>query len=179
MILGIDIVHKLISEKKLIENLSERELKNPEGAVIDLRIARALRLEGDGFLGIEERETPKMEVFAEFDPNKKSALILKPGDYFVTETIEKFNMPEDLMAIMKPRTTLHRMGIIGRQTIADPGFHGTVHPALYNAGQSTITIEMGARYMQVFFVEIKGKANLYRGQWQGGRATTDGREKQI
>lgn len=179
MILGTDIILELVREKNLIENLSERELKNPEGAVIDFRIARAFKLEGNGFLGIEERETPKAKIAAEFDPHEKSALILKPRDYFLTETMEKFNMPENLMAIIKPRTTLHRMGIIGRQTIADPGFSGTIHPALFNAGQSTVTIEMGARYMQVFFVEIKGKANLYRGQWQGGRAATNGREKQV
>jgi hypothetical protein len=39
---------------------------------------------------------------------------------------------------------------------------------------------MGARFAQVFFLEVKGRpVNKYRGQWQGGRATTKGREKQI
>jgi hypothetical protein len=32
MILGIKKLLKLVKEKKLVENLSERELKNPEGA---------------------------------------------------------------------------------------------------------------------------------------------------
>lgn len=56
MILGIDEIHKLVGEIKLLENLSERELTNPEGAGIDLRLGKVFRLEGKGFLGVEERD---------------------------------------------------------------------------------------------------------------------------
>ena len=38
MILGITKLLELVREKKLVENLCERELKNPEGAGFDLRI---------------------------------------------------------------------------------------------------------------------------------------------
>jgi hypothetical protein len=29
------------------------------------------------------------------------------------------------------------------------------------------------------FSEVKGDSNLYRGQWQGGRVTTEKKEKQV
>ena len=179
MILGIDEIHKLINEIKLLENLSERELKNPEGAGIDLRLGKLFRLEGKGFLGIDERETPKGILVAEYSPDKKSSVVIKPGDYFLTETIEKFNMPLNLLAIVKPRTTLHRSGIITRVSVADPGYSGTIHPALFNAGPVPVEIELGARYVNVMFFEVKGSTTAYRGQWQGGRVDTGGREKQV
>lgn len=179
MILGTDQIRKRIYEEKLIENLSKRELENPESVVIDLRIKKAFRLEGTAFLGVEERETPRAVLISEFNPRKKTELVLKPGEYVLTETIEKFNMPRDLFCIIKPRATLHRMGVISRQSIVDPTFSGTIHPALYNAGTIPVTIEMGARYVQVFFIEIKGGVSAYRGQWQGGRPTTEGRERQV
>ena len=93
MILGIDEIHKLVDKENLLENLSERELFNPEGAGIDLRLGKLFRLEGRGFLGIDERETPKGILVAEFNPLKRSSVIVKPGEYFLTESIEKLNMP--------------------------------------------------------------------------------------
>ena len=38
---------------------------------------------------------------------------------------------------------------------------------------------MGARVVHIMFFEVKGEGNLYRGQWQGGRVTTDQKETQI
>lgn len=179
MILGIDEIHKLVHEANLLEGLSERERMNPEGAGIDVRLGKLYRFEGRGFLGVDERETPKGILVAEYDPNKRTSVIMKPGDYFLTESIEKFTMPLTLLAIVKPRTTLHRCGIIGRMSVVDPGYTGTIHPALFNAGPSEVEIELGARYVNAMFFEVKGIANPYRGQWQGGRIDTGGKEKQI
>jgi len=179
MIIGIDEIHRRVNEEKLIEGLSERELKNPEGVGLDLRIGKAFRLEGSGFLGVEERDTPKPVLIVEYKEGEKTKLILNPGDYVLTESCEKFNMPQDLVGIVKPRTTLHRSGIIARMGVIDPGYSGTIHPGLYNAGTSTITIEMGARYVNVMFFYVQGETHSYRGQWQGGRVGTDGTEKQI
>lgn len=179
MILGIDELLRRVREEDLVERLSLRELENPEGAGFDLRIGKLFRLQGRGFLGIDERETPGVELVAAYDAAKRESFIIKPGEYFLTETIETFHMPLDLLAIMKPRTTLHRSGIITRVSIVDPGYSGTIHPALYNAGLLPFEIELGARYVNVMFFEIKGRGSGYRGQWQGGRTTTAGREVQV
>jgi len=60
MILGIKELHRLVKEKDLVTNLSERELENPEGAGFDLRIGELYEISGQGFLGVTERETPEM-----------------------------------------------------------------------------------------------------------------------
>ncbi|MBI2054564.1 MAG: 2'-deoxycytidine 5'-triphosphate deaminase [Candidatus Sungbacteria bacterium] len=179
MILGISELSRLVKEKKLVENLAERELNNPEGAGFDLRLGKLFKLKGRGFLGIDERETPGVEIIAEYNPEKTQSVIIKPGEMYLTETYERLNMPIDLLAVAKPRTTLHRSGIFTRVSVADPGYSGTLHPAIFNAGPVEVEIELGARYINVMFFEIKGEASAYRGQWQGGRATTDGREVQI
>lgn len=179
MILGIDEILKLVKETNLLENLSERELNNPEGAGIDLRIGKLFKLDGRGFLGIEERETPKAVLVAEYNPDKKTSIVINPGEYYLTESVERFNMPLHLLAVIKPRTTLHRSGVITRVSIVDPGYSGTIHPAVYNAGPVPVEIELGARYINAMFYEVKGRTNPYRGQWQGGRIDTSGREKQV
>jgi deoxycytidine triphosphate deaminase len=70
MILGIKELHKLVKEQNLVENLCEREMNNPEGAGFDLRLGEAYELSGDGFLGVEERQTPEAKSLAKFNPNK-------------------------------------------------------------------------------------------------------------
>jgi len=179
MILGSAELLRLVKEINLVENLSERELVSPEGAGFDLRLGKLFKLKGKGFLGANERETPQVELVAEYNPEKSQSVIIKPGEYFLTETVEKINMPPDLLGIAKPRTTLHRSGIIMRVSVADPGYSGTLHPALYNAGNVEVEIELGSRYVNIMFFEVKGETAKYRGQWQGGRATTEGREVQI
>lgn len=179
MILNPKELLKLVKTKKLVENLAERELHNPEGAGFDLRLGKVFKLKGNSFLGIDERKTPDVKLVAEFNPKKKSKIVIKPGELYLTEAYEKFNMPLDLVGILKPRTTLQRSGIIARMAIVDPGYSGTVHPVLFNAGPATVTIELGARYIFAMFMEIKGKGSQYRGQWQGGRVAATKKEKQV
>ena len=179
MILGPKILLDLVKRKKLVENLAERELTNPEGAGFDLRLGKVYKLKGNSYLGIDERKTPDVILVAEYDPKKVTSITIKPGEFYLTESYEKFNMPLSLAGILKPRTTLQRSGIIARMAVVDPGYSGTVHPALYNAGSATVKIELGARYINVMFMEVKGKGSQYRGQWQGGRVAATKREKQV
>ncbi len=177
--MGTDRINRLIKEQGLVEDISERELNNPESVVIDLRLNKLYRLEGKAFLGVAERETPKAEAVARYDPNWRSSYVIKPGEYLIAETIEKVNIPKDIFVVLKPRTTLHRMGIMLRGSIIDPGYSGILHPALFNAGSVEVEIEMGARFCQLFFMAVEGNSTLYRGQWQGGRVTTEKREEQV
>lgn len=179
MILGPKILLKLVKTKKLVVGLSERELTNPEGAGFDLRLGKVYKLKGNSYLGIDERKTPDAVLVKEFDPKKKNSIIIKPGELYLTESYEKFNMPLDLVGILKPRTTLQRSGIIARMAIVDPGYSGTVHPLLYNAGPAKVTVELGARYIFAMFMEVKGQGSQYRGQWQGGRVSATKKEKQV
>jgi len=51
--------------------LCKRELENPEGAGFDLRMGEIFELEGDGFLGVEERNTPNSKSIAKHEPTIK------------------------------------------------------------------------------------------------------------
>ena len=179
MILGVKKLLKLVKEKKLVENLSERELNNPEGAGFDLRIGELYQLKGQGFLGVEERKTPKIKLVAKYDKKKPKKIFLQPEIYYLMKTIEKLNLPENLLALFTPRSTLYRSGIyiFGGQTA--PGYQGELTTGIYNFRNEKFELEMGARVIHIMFFEVKGKSNLYRGQWQGGRITTKKKEKQT
>jgi len=179
MVLGIQELLAFVREKQLVENLSQRELVNPEGAGFDLRIGELYEQEGQGFLGVEERETPPMKLVATYEEGSYHEVILRPHTYYVLQTVEKVNMPENLLALMTPRSTLFRSGvhIFGGQV--PPGYRGGLNMGIYNFRDAAFRLEMGSRVVHIMFLKIQGEGNLYRGQWQGGRVTTDHRETQV
>ena len=179
MVLGVKKLLELVKKGELVINLSERELKNPEGAGFDLRIGELYEIKGSGFLGVEERETPEMELIAKYEKGKTVKATLEPRTYYAMKTIETVDMPENLLAIMTPRSTLFRSGIyiFGGQT--PPGYKGGLVMGIYNFRNEKFELEMGSSVVHIMFFEVEGESNLYRGQWQGGRITTKKKEKQI
>jgi len=202
MFLGVDKLLELVKTKKLVEDLCERELTNPEGCGFDLRLGKIWKIKGSGFLGVDDRKTCDIELVAEYNgipakagnyKNKnyldrsrikcgmttKKNIVIKPGDFFLVTTIEKVNVPTNLVGILKPRSTLQRMGLMLRTTQIAPGYSGELTFALHNSGPATVKIEMGARIVHVLFAKVFGQTSIYRGQWQGGRVTAHKKEKQI
>jgi len=182
MILGIKKLHELVKENNLVENLCEREMNNPEGAGFDLRLEEIFELEGNGFLGVTERDTPNSKSVAKNNPSnpeEENYFIFKPGKYYLIQTMETVNLPTTLSGIIFPRTTLFRSGLGLFNGIVQPGYSGKLSFGLCNLGKSDVKISFGARVVHITFQEILGEGNQYKGQWQGGRVTTEKKEVQI
>src|SRR3989344_6883439 len=179
MVLGIEALHALVKEKNLVVNLSERELTNPEGAGFDLRIGELYEISGQGFMGVTERETPDMKLIAKYEEGKTTEVQLKPHTYYVMKTMEDVNMPENILAMMTTRSTLFRSGVSIFEGQVPPGYNGGLNMGIYNFRDTDFRLEMGSRVVHIMFFEVQGKGNLYRGQWQGGRVTTDQKEAQV
>jgi deoxycytidine triphosphate deaminase len=177
MILSPKKLLRLVKTKKLVEDLSERELTNPEGAGFDLRLGEVYKISGKAFLGETHRQTADIESVAKFGKNK--SIKIKPGDFYLVKTIEKINLPIDLSAVILPRTTTFRSGLFLRTGPIQPGYQGELTFGLKNEGPIIVEIELGARFAHVIFHEIKGSGSKYRGQWQGGRVSATKREKQV
>lgn len=179
MPLGPKELLQLVHERGLVKNLSERELKNPEGAGFDLRVGKVYTISGDAFLGVDQRQTPKEEVVCEYKEGEQISYTLEPGDFVLIETTEEVELPENLTARNFARSTLFRMGIDFMATQVAPGYKGKLVFGLKNVGPVPVTIEMGARVAHIQFSEVSGGGNMYRGQWQGGRVSATKKEKQV
>lgn len=169
----------MVKKDKLVENLSERELKSPEGAGFDFRLGAVYKISGKGFLGVEERNTPKAKLVAEYKKGTKKKIQIKPGEQILVSTLEKVNLPLDITANLWLRSTLYRSGIILSGGNVAPGYSGILSFTFYNSGKSTMEIELGARIVHILFYRVEGIGAQYRGQWQGGRVTATKKEKQV
>ena len=176
----------------LVEGLCERELNNPEGCGLDLRVGEVYKLKGNGFLGVEDRKTPEVEKI-DCVNNK---IVMFPNEYFLVKTMETIHSPAEkirlypwwkfweskkyLMPVIYPRSTLQNCGIELIATKTDPGYIGQLRFGLKNIGLAKFDFEPGARMFNIVFEPVIGEIKrAYEGQWQGGkRASTKGFEKQ-
>ncbi len=179
MIIGPKKLLKLVKEIRLVEDLAKRELTNPEGAGFDLRLGEVYEISGEAFLGVEDRQTPKISLVKKHKKGKKDKITIKPGEFYLVATIEKVNIPKNIAAVFLPRTTTFRSGLFLRTGTAQPGYKGKLTFGLKNEGPIPVTLELGCRFAHVQFHWVDGGGSMYRGQWQGGRVTTKKREKQV
>lgn len=196
MILGIDQILALVFDPniRMIIELGEREIKDPEGTGVDLRVGKLFRFKqgSTGYLHIDRsntlsRKTPECDLIREFDPSRdiQEIAVIAPGDFYLVQTIERFRLPANLLGIIMPRTTLFRSGILLLASFVSPGYGlkeqngAALTFGLANIGGHPFTLEMGARIAHIVFAKIEGKARLYRGSWQknGGRVWTEAEEQ--
>jgi len=174
--LGTKELLRLVKEKKLVENLCDRELENPEGTGFDLRVGEVYKIQkGEAFLGETERHTPEADLIAKY--GKEKGIALKPGDFFLVKTMEKVNLPDNIAAIFRPRSTLQRSGVGLFTATASPGYSGELTFGIANLGQNTLKLELGARIVHIIFFKTGKNISSYRGQWQGGRVSTQGKKE--
>lgn len=188
-VLGLDAILELVKlEEKLLEGLGERELTNPEGVGLDLRLGSIHKIvkggafiEADGGGGLGKRKGVTTKEIASFKKNikKQKEAVIKPGEYYLVQTIEKVNTPLDLMPLVFPRSSLFRAGLLLLNSKTDPGYKGNLTMGLVNLSPFSVKLQMGARICNMVFFRIEGKTVSYRGQHQGGRITPKKIERQV
>ena len=182
-VLGLDETHRRIKKEKLIENLGQRELKNPEGVGIDLRLGAVYKISSGGAFieaNLGKRKGVKTKEIARYKKSgKQQEIVIKTGDYYLVSTLEVINAPKDLMPVVFPRTSLFRAGLLLLNSKTDPGYRGTLTMGLKNLSEFEVKLQMGARICNIVFFKIEGKTVSYRGQHQGGRITPHEEERQV
>lgn len=187
-VLGINEINKRIKKQGLIKNLGKRELKNPEGVGIDLRLGSVHKIiKGGAFIevdgppagGLGRRKGVETKVVAEFVEGKVKEVVIKPRQYFLVQTSEEINTPLDLMPIVHPRTSLFRSGLLLLNSKTDPGYVGKLTMGLTNLSPFPVKLQLGARICNIIFYKISGKSVKYKGQHQGGRVSPKKVERQV
>ena len=195
MVIGINEVHKRIKKYGLIKNLGKRELKNPEGVGVDLRLGSVHKIiKGGAFIEVDSepaspakrgeqvlgnRKGVETKVMAEYVEDQAQEVTIKPGEYYLVQTFEEINTPDDLMPILHPRTSLFRSGLLLLNSKTDPGYVGRLTMGLTNLSPFPVKLQMGARICNIIFHKIEGKTTKYRGQHQGGRVSPKKVERQV
>lgn len=164
MILNDETLIPLI-EKGMITHLCDLSHQlTPNGVDLTLKKVEAYTSEGTIDFTNARRALPTTREI----PFTSDWVHLPPGCYQVTFN-EIVSIPEDMIALARPRSSLLRCGATIESAVWDAGFSGVSISLLVVMNPHGITLQKNARLMQLFFVTLSGKAHTtYQGVYQQG-----------
>ena len=87
--------------------------------------------------------------------SKDDEFIIKPNQFVLAHTLEKINMPINLLGIVKGKSSLARKGLIVEFAgFIDPGFSGQITLELKNVSDKPVTLKKYMRICQLCFLQM-------------------------
>ena len=128
------------------------------GASIDVCLGSTLLLEtphdDPPLVNLAERQAPSFNRLT----IPVGGYALEPGEFVLAETLETFNLPDDLAALFVLKSSMARAGLEHSQAgFADPGWHGSrLTLELKNiTGHHRLLLQAGMRIGQMVFFRVK------------------------
>jgi dUTP pyrophosphatase len=160
-----DILKRLEAIPPLVENLCDvgRQLQ-PNG--IDLTLREIAMFSSPGSLGSASEERV-LSVTSPLVFDGLGRLDLPPGCYLITYN-EVVNIPANVMALARPRSSLLRCGVSVHNAVWDAGYSGRSQSLMVVYNQQGFRLHRNARVVQmVFFCLSSEVAQGYDGVFQG------------
>ena len=149
----------------LVENLCDTQQQvQPNG--IDLTLKEIALFNSPGSLGPgSERRTLSNTSPLIFDGIGRIDLL--PGCYLVTYN-EVINLPKNVMALARPRSSLLRCGVSIHNAVWDAGYSGRSQSLMVVYNAQGFRLYMNARIVQMVFFSLSREVPQgYQGMFQG------------
>ncbi len=118
---------------------------------------------------IERTETHGMTAglsHCGYDIRIRETFTLRSGEFRIASTIERFDMPNDVMAIVHDKSTWARRGLSVFNTVIEPGWNGYLTLELVNNSFRPLRIEAGMPIAQIVFHRLDEPVEGYAGKYQ-------------
>lgn len=152
-------IRELISRRDLIQNFIDLDTQiTPNGFDMTVREVHSIISEGAVDFSNEKRrlsETEKIDFIDDY-------VSLKKGAYKIVYN-EIVNIPPNLMALGRPRSTLLRCGANVGTAVWDRGYSGRSESLLTVENSNGIKIFKDARVLQLIFMRTLTDESLYKG----------------
>lgn len=154
-------------------------------ASIDLRISpvywkprNSLRFRPGGTIDLTQiatREVNPTRGWRQVKLGEGETLSLKPGEFALCRTTERFHVPRDCAAAIEGRSSFARMGLSVHCSggFINPGWAGRMPLTLHNQGPYTIKIPAGLPICQVMFVKLESEVEKDYSQRDGQKYLDD------
>jgi dCTP deaminase len=167
-----DIHSRLESGELVIEPLEDPELQI-QPASVDLRLGKEfLEFEHANIPCIHPQSEAEIEEYVtETVVDDDKEFILHPGDFVLGTTMERVEIPDDLIAHVEGRSSLGRLAIVVHATagLCDPGYQGQITLELSNLGAAPVALAPGMRISQLTFTELSSPAERPYGEERGSK----------
>ncbi|SDF19620.1 dCTP deaminase [Halorientalis regularis] len=167
-----NILDRLAEGDLVIEPLEDVDLQ-VQPASVDLRLGREfLEFQHANIPCIHPNSEQEVEEYVdETHVEEGDEFILHPGDFVLGTTVERVEIPPDLIAHVEGRSSLGRLAIVVHATagLCDPGYQGQITLELSNLGTAPVALTPGMRISQLTFTELKTAADRPYGEERGSK----------
>ena len=137
---------------------------------------------------IEKRVSEKSLVLTPYDPESLNGagydlrlsmdVTIPAGKQQLVATLERVELPSDLVATLHIRSSLARAGIMASLALVDPGFRGQLTISLYNVGVEPYCMRKGDKFVQMVLHSLGMKTRRpYDGRYQDSQGIVQSRDE--
>jgi dCTP deaminase len=112
---------------------------------------------------------------ASYDLRVSVDMALPKGACTLVPSLEWVEIPGDLAATLRCRSSYGRRGVIISAGFVDPGFRGQLTLCLVNMGSEDIALRKNDRIVQMIIHEVREGGILYNGRYQDSHGAIDAR----
>lgn len=136
---------------------------------------------GRSALTIDPLKDHGPEYFDVIELEQGQSFDLLPGEYVLVSTFETIKLPDDLMAVLYPRSSVNRKGLsVDLTGIIDAGYEGPLTLPIRNNTQSqVIQLHPGERICQVVFEELTHPIKARQSRWHMKDVVEKGRKEKV
>ncbi len=158
-----DIEELLAHKPPLLEGLiSLKEQLQPNGVDLTLRDIAIFQSPGKITTNNKQRVVSKLSPLV-FDG--LGFINLAPGFYSITYN-EIVHLPENIMALATPRSSLLRCGVTINTAVWDAGYSGRSQSLLVVYHPQGFQLQRNARVIQIVFFRLHNQTEGYQGTYQ-------------
>ncbi|MCZ6616042.1 MAG: dCTP deaminase [Thaumarchaeota archaeon] len=142
-------IKALIDAKKLIIEPLSNDVIQPNG--IDLSVGHeVIRISSNG-------PTPAIR--------EGEKIRIGPGERCLVSTLERLEMPSDLVGLVNIRSSYSRRGMMSPPTVIDAGFKGKLTFLIIGTAHK-VELKVGDRFWHIVLARTKTVAKPYQGKYQ-------------
>lgn len=150
MILNGNDIKKLVEEKQLIKPFTK---ENINSGSYDISISSTILKIKKSFKVIDLSNSDQLDNMYE-EINIEKGYSIKPGECIFCVLNEKIILPENIIAHIRPRTSISRLGLYINLQHVQAGYSGVLNIALYNMSCNSYKITPNLRIGQIIFEEL-------------------------
>ncbi len=181
MVLSDRTIRRLLEEGRIVIDPYDETLLQPSS--VDVRVDRFFRVFHNARYPFIDVKEPQEELTELVEIAGDQPFILHPGEFVLGSTLERVQLPDDLVARLEGKSSLGRLGLLIHSTagFVDPGWDGHVTLELSNVANLPITIYYAMKIGQLSFVQLSEPAERPYGsdalgsKYQGQKGPTPSR----
>jgi len=148
-------IKRLLTENRIVVEPAPDLTTQLGSCSLDLRLSNEFSVfeyNKHPFIDVRDGKASR-DIMKTLTVDDDQPFVLHPGSFVLAITLERVELPDDIVARLEGRSSLGRLGIIVHATasVVDPGWRGRIVLELANHGQMPVALYPGMRVCSVTF----------------------------